>query len=199
MLASLEQQLLSQKAKKFALNPSYYDKGLSEPLNIGIDQSDNILTLSHCFQPGTVECLMIESLASLCLHKNLKYLWKIQYKELENFLRDENHIPALSIETIFFEAFSKMRQLFIMESLKQALAHHSELNYPQNDSNLVELNRWGQHFSRFLNGELILVEGAQFNIKLNPMSMSQTDINMVFENLHGARSNWPMFKVVAVS
>ncbi len=199
MLASLEQQLLSQKAKKFALNPSYYDKGLSEPLNIGIDQSDNILTLSHCFQPETVECLMIESLASLCLHKNLKYLCKLQYKELENFLRDENHIPALSIETIFFEAFSKMRQLFIMESLKQALAHHSELNYPQNDSNLVELNRWGQHFSRFLNGELILVEGAQFNIKLNPMSMSQTDINMVFENLHGARSNWPMFKVVAVS
>ncbi len=92
-----------------------------------------------------------------------------------------------------------MRQLFIMESLKQALAHHSELNYPQHDLNLVELNRWGQHFCRFLNGELILVEGAQFNIKLNPMSMSQTDINMVFENLHGARSNWPMFKVVAVS
>ena len=200
MSTSLYQQLLSQKSRGYFDSSSYFDKNVTGKLQLSLDQSDKIMTLSHGYLAATVECLMIEGMASLLLGKHLKILWNLEFKEFENFLRDENHLPALfPPNSIFIETFEKITAEIISESLKQAIINRPELQYPLNKSGLVSQNRWGKSFCRYIGHELILIEGDELILKKNPHGMREADIRFALSSINETRTNWPLLKVVAVS
>jgi transposase InsO family protein len=142
---------------------------------------------------------MIEGLIALCLNKPLKILWNIEYKEFENYLRDENHLPALPQDNAYIESFFGVREEILVESLKQVITRRPELNFPHDLPNFVSLNRWGQSICRFLGHELILFDESVLTYKVNPLGMRERDIDLLLKPSSQIRTNWPMLKVVAVS
>jgi uncharacterized protein YpmS len=69
----------------------------------------------------------------------------------------------------------------------------------QVNSHLVLQNRWGKGFCQYLGQELILIEGEELTIKMNPQGMKEGDIRFLLQSLSVSRTDWPLFKVVAVS
>ena len=136
-------KILSKRAWLFLDKPIHLisnEDTLKECWKFGIE-GDKILTLRFYINSNKtqVEKIFLESLACLCEGRSVSYLIGLTFREMENFLRDENHLPVFEGDidlatSLFFESkldliaavlLEKMPALFI-ESAPFSL---EKLNY----------------------------------------------------------------------
>jgi hypothetical protein len=142
-------------------------------------QNDKILTLQYSSPvKNNLENIFLESICRLAKGKTMQFLFAVSYREIESFLRDENHIPAFS-ESIVPEAqtiLGRVKKSLLVEILlgdleKSGLSEKKK--WPV--LTIVEKNRavaslffeLGKVFSQGKKLELILAEDNTVTVKKN--------------------------------
>lgn len=103
----------SARAQALIESPHYFKKGLSSDFSVTTDKNDRILTVVHGSLHSDLEKIFAEVLSKFSTNKKIPEIWNIHFREIESFLRDENHLPA------FLDEQNKLE--IILEKLKISL------------------------------------------------------------------------------
>lgn len=175
-------------------------------------QNDKILTLFYVnHSSSTLESLFLEALSLMVQGQNIFFLQQLSFRELENFLRDENHLPvfhafdALSSEESFKAVkISLLSTLIIKEIEKkgEAFGHVKRWDH----LTLVEKNQKAQAFIECVNNvffeakplQLALAEKEKIAIVMNDFPIEALVIEQLFHQSFGNTEEISSLKVVAV-
>lgn len=179
--------LISKRAQYYLTHPAAYNKELDDKFSVTLNEWDKVHTVFHSEQLGTIEFIMAEVLAKFAATKNLSELWKINFREIENFLRDENHLPAISEDqTEVTEIFLKTKILLMAGMIKALLKTDFDNLYSTvlhwEKLTLVEKNKWSQSFFKPLGWELVLSEDDLVYVKIS-QEVSEVERPLVIDLL----------------
>lgn len=175
-------------------------------------QSDKILTLFYSYPTATeLEFLFMETISRLATGRNILFLEKLTFRELENFLRDENHLPVFEISiTPEVEALYKVVKFSLLASILIKEIENNIDYRPLEKSwsalSFVEKNREAKILISLLNSlfpavkplELALVENQEISVVMNEFPISQEVIEEVLGRLFVNPLEKSSLKVVAV-
>lgn len=174
---------MSKRAQAIMVNPTYYLFDKTARFCISLSHDDKVLTIHQSEELGSIEFIFAEVLAKFAQNKKLSELWKINFREVENFLRDENHLPAFDHDlALVSEIFTKTKISMIsgvvksllknnFENLKNEVFHWEKLK-------LVEKNKWSKELLRPLGWQLILSEDNLIYVK-NPPELTADEVDIV--------------------
>nr|BDT28701.1 hypothetical protein BHI3_21670 [Bacteriovorax sp. HI3] len=195
---------LSQRAQALISAPRFYLEGESRELDFAIENvGDKILTARHRGPRDEMSFLFAEVLSQFSEGKTLREIWRISFREIESFLRDENHLPfspedALKLENLFVKVkLSLMGALFRVvhaldfSEVSKASSRWSELS-------LVEKNKSSQVLFSALSWDFIYCDGEVSYVRGVFEGLSTEAMEAFLgEIFRGAGKVLPM-KVVAV-
>lgn len=202
-----DKQKISKRAQRLLDQPEFLLKSLDSIDNLDrsflliLDENDKVLTAHHCFAKESSESsyLFAEAFCILARGKVLIELWKLTFREFENFLRDENHQPAFFEHTEELEReFSKVKLSFLASGHSQKL-RDLQLHFKDWSSlSLVLKNKMAQELCQKLGWHLIYAEESVLTIE-SPFSWASNDelTDFVDEAL-GGNLKKAAIKVVAV-
>lgn len=213
------EHLLSKRALEILGNPKHLesssanlDKKNQWNWNLTLDKTDKILTLSYSNQsPHPFESLFLETLSRLSIGKNLHQLIPISFREVENFLRDENHLPAFvdSDEKELEICYKKVKNSLLGELLFRKLKDNKDI-FPQNnfwnELSFVEKNRrilallfeLQKAFPKGKKLDLALVEGESISLIKNDFPLDLEVVENVLQAFFHGSHGKTCLKVVAV-
>ncbi len=191
----------SKRALSIIENLSFQNPNQTRTFDFSIGKNDKILTVHHNFDLNQDElsALLADVLCRLALDKTLKELWGLTFRELENFLRDENHRPAFNLHTDIAESeFKKLKLIFLgfgysflLEGFKGQFLAWQELS-------LVEKNQLAVILCQKLNWEFIFADNSSIHF-ISPYAWAQSaDCHMFLEAALDGELTRSLIKVVAV-
>jgi len=203
-------ELLSQKkfAQQTATQPEYHwaieYSGRSAQI-----QTDRILTLQYSNSTGqSLVDLFLESVCSMLVNRPLQALFSLSFREVENFLRDENHLPAFSndSETAAREVFLQVKMTLVQKVLLENVDTKRLIGTDQswNDLSLAGKNRTVINFFSWLNDrfgktnslELILVEDPVVTVKNNDFPLDLPLVEGLLNQLFTSKETLSPLKVI---
>lgn len=194
---------LSLRAQSFINAPKFFIEGLPSDFMVTVDAHDRILTLSHGKNPDSIEFILAEVVAKFSENMKISDVWKINFREIENFLRDENHLPAFGGDTQEMESLlTQMKAELIGLAFKAKLEKQYKWIISQrkdwNQLTLTAQNEWAQILIKALGWELVLCEGSILTVTNTPSGVDAESLSLLLNTiLSGEEMNLPM-KVVAV-
>lgn len=213
-------QILSKRAHNLLQSPQHFKVNSSaRKWDVSTDcssggglLSDNILTLFYNFEsPSELEMLFLESISRLVIGRNVHFLEKLSFREVENYLRDENHLSVFD-QTINTKAEDAFR--VVKNSLLGAIILNRISNIrPQTDEpkawdelSFLEKNQTVKTLvleinSLFLIGkmlDLVLVEDDNIFLAPNDFPLHFGVIEEVLKGLYIITNQKSSLKVVAV-
>ncbi|MDD4973158.1 MAG: hypothetical protein PHY93_02350 [Bacteriovorax sp.] len=175
-------------------------------------QSDKILTLYYFNKSGSVlDSLFLEALSRMAIGRDIGFLRQLSFRELENFLRDENHLPVFNISGVISpeQSFkvvknSLLADLLIKEIEKKAGTSTQLKGWIQ--LTLVEKNQRVRAFIKILNNlfsqakplELALAEAGEIAIVMNDFPVGGEVLEVLIHESIGITEEISSLKVVAV-
>lgn len=194
---------ISHRARSFFAQPQFYQSGLPADFEVVLDGHDSILTVRHGRNSQNIDFLIAEIVAKFSINKKIQDVWKINFREIESFLRDENHLPA------FTENISDLGPIvdstkisLIAFALKAQLKHSDESVFSQrknwNQLTLAAKNRWAQQLLAALGWELILCEDNVLTVTGTPVGVDQHALSDLINTILSIEENLLPMKVVAV-
>lgn len=201
---------LSIRANDLLERKEFFKASQKKDFEVVLDSSDKILTVSYCSSSTKIELLFKEIISRFSRGCSLKQALEINFRELESFLRDENHLPAFPEES-----FQELSELLI--ELKISLV--TSALYSKNPSfielseslltswqkfSLVEKNLWAQrligeiHKELQQNIELLWCDDTCLTIKNKVEQASGVALGPFLLKLLGGSKNLLPIKVVAV-
>lgn len=178
----------------------------------GTFQSDKILTLCYFYPSASeLEMLFMEALARLVVKKNFSFLEKLTFRELENYLRDENHLPVfdksnlLQVEHVYKVVKTSLLAEIILKKIKNISDYHvPQKSWP--DLQFVEKNRELKVIISLLNSlfvrgkelELALASDCEILVAMNEFPIAIEVIEEVLKALLVIPDGKSSLKVVAV-
>lgn len=217
-----EIKILSKRALLFLEAPEHVAKCTSEQggfWNFSKEKagghrflSDKILTLSYQISyASNPEILIIEAFSRMCLGRNIEFVNKLSFRELENFLRDENHLPVFEnqdlndMENIYQFLKISLLSSFLLDGLKSPNGENystkvwSELTYIEKNREISCLVALLNSLIPEKNGlQLALAEADEIFIVMNDFPLK---IEIVGDLIHrlflNSEAKYPL-KVVAV-
>lgn len=83
------------------INNTNYGTNLSDQESLGlfIVEDDNNLTVKHALSTSELNLILLESFCILLNNRKSNRIFTLSFKELENFLRDDNLTPAFDSDT----------------------------------------------------------------------------------------------------
>ena len=213
-------QNISQRAQNILKNPqSVISQEIDENWNWVISfenknpnfQNDKILTLRYSGVSSLEDIsLFLESISRLSVGKSLDILTRLSFREVENFLRDENHLPAFpASEEILLEKSFKMVKNTLLSALIFEKINKNEDIFPKkvfwNDLTFVEKNRrilsilevFKRLFPLVKSTQLALAEADGVSIVKNDLPLDIEVIKHVIQELNPVDSAKTLLKVVA--
>lgn len=221
-----ELKILSKRAQEFLSHPvhrtlkSFIDCGSKkwqwsfsfEKLDSNELHSDKILTLSYFSEEASIcDLLILETLSLMVKGRDVLALNHLSFRELENFLRDENHLPVFENLPGNFpeESFKSVKNSLIVAILKNKL--EAKLNPTKKlikweELSLVEQNKTCLAYVTLLNNlfnkanplELVLASTDEISLILNGFPLSIEVIEGLLKEFIGDEQQISSFKVVAV-
>jgi hypothetical protein len=221
-----EIQILSKRAKEFVHSPQHLKEKLDSPSQsthphweIGLELgshdgllNDKIVTIFYDHPKALVsEKLFLETFSRFLVGRSIKFLENITFRELENYLRDENHLPvfenshSVELETQYKAVKNSLLSYLILKKFKENNLGAGALK-PWQELTLVEKNSavkmcfsfLNLHFPRVKPLELVLATNEEISVLINDFPLS---LELILEVLHGHFEIPPensSFKVVAV-
>lgn len=193
----------SKRAQEILANPRFKNADLSSEFGVTLDRSDKILTVFHNGKSGEIELIFNDVLAIFAKNRSILDLWKINFREVENFLRDENHLPAFGDMTTEMEEILNLQKIgLVAETLKTGASEEiktlTEMLFDWEKLSLVAKNEWARDFLKILGSELIFCDGTTMTFTKFPKDVGNMDLEiMVGKIFEGGELILPM-KVVAV-
>ena len=175
-------------------------------------QNDKILTLLYFNQHGTRQDLLIlETLSQMCIKREIQFLQKLTFRELENFLRDENHLAVFKNSEVDSpeESFKRVKNSLLVAILSSEikkieknglhLKHWSQLTLVE--KNLISRNlvlSLNSLFSEAKPLELALATATEIALVMNEFPIGHEVIEWLARELFGIQEGETSLKVVAV-
>lgn len=212
---------LTKRSQSLIEEAKFLKKDQAEDFNVVFDSHDKILTVHYCPQENIIRLLFCEILARFTAKKPLEYIISLSFREIESFLRDENHLPSfLSLKE---DELSGSKEGYeaperVLEDLKISLLAHalkaknaSFLSFSAlllkewHQHSLVLKNQWAQdllkEIGKELKGwgswELVLCEDSALTLTGAPVFLQGASLDLFFRKLLASKKVLPM-KVVAV-
>ncbi|MBC7713137.1 MAG: hypothetical protein H7177_07345 [Rhizobacter sp.] len=194
---------ISIRAKGFLESPQYLKADLLEDFEVELDSSDKILTVFHKLNSDTIELIFSEALAIFSRNRTENELWKINFREFENFLRDENHLPAfeesselleeklIKIKISLIACLIKKRMKADFAKLEEGISHWGNLN-------LTSRNIWAKDFLSVLGWELIFCNEDSLTVTKAPPGLANESLEFLFQKIFRQGVQGIPMKVVAV-
>ena len=161
------------------------------------------MTVSHGKKADEIEFILAEIVAKFSENKKFSDIWKINFREIESFLRDENHLPAFTGDTHEIEsALIHIKAGMIGSALKAKLKNKLEWIISQrknwNQITLTAKNEWAQSLIRPLGWELIFCEGEVLTVSNTPPGVDGETLSLLINVILSGEENFLPMKVVAV-
>jgi hypothetical protein len=117
---------ISKRAMSILEIPKYLNSELSDDFQFRLGESDKVLTVFHSGLNGQKFFLFSEILIGFTkgfdLNQYKNDLWKINFREIDSFLRDENHLSSFLNEIdLWEESFKKVRVSLIANLIRQQI------------------------------------------------------------------------------
>lgn len=194
---------ISGRAQSFLKNPSFYKAGLLSDFIVTVDGNDKILTAFHGKNAGDVDFIIASVLAKFSENKKILDIWKINFREIESFLRDENHLPAFTENIPELEQILNSNKISLVGSaIKAKLGSEAEnlfsLRKNWNQLSLAAKNQWAQKLSAALGWELILCEEEVLTVTSTPSGVDEAGLSVLIGTVLSGAETLPPMKVVAV-
>lgn len=201
---------LSKRAEDIIKSPRFLLESIPEGKKKGetgsiflVTGSDKILTVKHYTPSSQIEFLFAEVLCLFSSGKTLEETWKISYREVDSFLRDENHLPfaadlAEKGEEIFVQTKLSLMAAFFKEAHKEQFSLWQKGVLGWQELSLVEKNRWALEVTSALSWDLVLCERESLVVDKVFPGLSPEALSFFMDELFAFRSNIPPMKVVAV-
>lgn len=216
-------QILSNRARDFLNSPRHqkafsdlykdcsWDFLLDNGGNSDQDfQNDKILTLTYFISPteNDLEKLLYESLSRMSSERTVSFLIKLSFRELENFLRDENHLPVFleTEQVLALERFKVVKNSLLAGVFYKKIEKFIGPLKGWSEYSLVEKNLQAKRLLSLLNNlisrvkmpELTLAESEDIFIVMNDCPLDCEVIEKLFQRCFRVSSEKTSFKVVAV-
>jgi hypothetical protein len=194
---------MSQRAQSFIKTPKFFKGGISSDFQVTVDDHDRILTVSHGKNPDNMEFILAEVVAKFSENKTISEIWKINFREIESFLRDENHLPAFAestqeIESVLIHVKASLIGFAVKAKFNKQHQWIISQRKNWNQLSLTAKNEWAQTLIRPLGWELIFCEGDVLTVTNTPTGMDAEALSLLINAvLSGEEIILPM-KVVAV-
>lgn len=172
-------------------------------------QSDKILTLKYSSPvQNDIDNIFLESICRLSKDKTLQFLFALTFREIESFLRDENHIPAFdsTIENEAMSALTRVKKSLIVEILLQKLSLSGPLSGSTDwrKLTLVEKNRavssllkeLGQVFPEGKKAELVLAEEDMVTVRKNDFPLDLEILEAILGHIFYSHESISPLKVI---
>jgi hypothetical protein len=130
------------------------------------------LHLEYSTNLSGVDLGLVDVVCKLMHARNLNNLLEVNFREVDSFLRDENHIPCFdsppnsfsSIKSLFIELYWLMLMPPVQRSVEQLVSYVEKLNAISeyvnkqwNENSLVKMHKYDAKFIA-LEGNLIILE-----------------------------------------
>lgn len=203
-----DKQKLSKRVQRFLDRPEFFvnskntlNKSLDKIFILTLDENDKVLTAHHCFAKETSEShlLLAEVFCMLAQGKVLLKIGALTFREFENFLRDENHLPAFLEHTEELEReFTELKLTFLASGYSQKLGDLQIQFNNWHGLTLVGKNKIALVLCQKLGWHLIYAEESVLNIE-SPFSWATSDELTIFvDEALGGSLKKAAIKVVAV-
>lgn len=194
---------ISVRAQSFLEQPKFLDTTLESEFLVTLDGSDRILTVFHNSKKGEIELIFNESLAVFATNRTLNDLWKINFREIENFLRDENHLPALDDQSGNPEEILRTQKIsLIAEALKTKFGSEintlAEMLFDWRNLSLVAKNEWAGELLKLLSLELIYCDESTLTFTGLKKEVAGSDLELLIRRIFERGEILLPMKVVAV-
>ena len=194
---------ISNRAQGFLKNPGHFKAGSAAAFEVTVDENDKILTVFHGENSDEVAFVIAEVLAKFSENKKIFEVWKINFREIESFLRDENHLPAFAENIPEIELILNNNKMTLIGSaIKAKLGSKLENLFSQrknwNQLTLAAKNEWAQTLTLALGWELILCEEDVLTVSSTPHGVDEAGLSLLISSIFSERESLPPMKVVAV-
>lgn len=194
---------ISKRAQGILTNSQFQKSDLTSDFEVTLDSSDRILTVFHSGKAGEIELILSEALAVFAKNRTIADLWKINFREVENFLRDENHLPAFTESIPEMEKILNIRKIsLIAEALKTKAGEEVytliEMIFDWRNLSLVAKNQWAMEFLNIIGSELIFCDGETLTFTKVPKDVPGSDLELLVQRILGGGEIVLPMKVVAV-
>ena len=194
---------ISQRAQGFIKTPKFFKKGVSSEFLVTINDQDRILTVSHGKNPEDMEFLIAEVVAKFSENKKISEIWKINFREIESFLRDENHLPTFTGDTLEIESIlNHIKTTLIGFAFKSKINKENKMIISQwkniNHLSLTVQNQWAQSLVKVLDWELIFYESSILTVTNTPVGVDAETLSLLINSILSGEDIIPPVKVVAV-
>jgi hypothetical protein len=194
---------ISHRAQEVLSNPSFHKAGLLSDFLVTVDGDDKILTVFHGKKAEDVHFIIAEVLAKFSENKKILDIWKINFREIESFLRDENHLPAFTENIPELEQGLNFNKISLVGSaIKAKLGPEADVLFSQrknwNQLSLAAKNQWAQKLLAPLGWELILCEEEVLTVTSMPESLDEAGSSQLINTILSGEESLPPMKVVAV-
>lgn len=193
----------SKRALSILANPNFKKQGLDAEFVVSLDKSDKILTVFHDGKSGEVELIFNDVLAIFAKNRSVSELWKINFREVENFLRDENHLPAFGETTSELEDILNFQKISLISGAIKARSGEElnilfEVLFDWEKLSLVAKNEWAKRFVTLLGSELIFCDETAMTFTKAPKDVDDLDFELLVKEIFNRGEFVLPMKVVAV-
>lgn len=202
-MINLKVNLISKRAQEYLSSNEHFLINTKAEFTVSLDAGDKILTVSHSNSDPVLETLFAEVLAKFAKNKKISELWKINFREIESFLRDENHLPVFPEDQNLAEkTLLKSRNSLIAATVQTKLEKELPLLKSQvsqwRELNLVQKNVWAEMLLAPLGWQLILCEVDVLNVTKTPEGVEAEVLSQVLQMILNNDSKLLPVKLVAV-
>lgn len=194
---------ISKRAQHFLKNPVFYKAELNSDFEVSVDDNDKILTVFHGKNPEDVDFIIAEVLAKFSENKKIQDIWKINFREIESFLRDENHLPAFSENIPEVDNILTSTKISLIGfAVKAKLGSKAKDLFSQrknwNQLTLAAKNVWAKELLAPLGWQLILCEEEVLTVTSVPPGVDEAGLSHLIHTVLSGAESLPPMKVVAV-
>lgn len=193
----------SKRAQGILINPQFKKDELDTDFQVTMDSGDRILTVFHSGKSGEYELIFSEALAVFAKNRTIGELWRINFREVENFLRDENHLPAFAEKAPVLEEILRIRKIsMIAEALRTKAGEEIytlvEVMFDWRNLSLVAKNQWALEFLKTIDSELIFCDEETLTFTKTSKEVEGSDLELLVQKILGGGEIVLPMKVVAV-
>ena len=206
----VETYKLSSRAIEILDNKEFFKPFQENDFEVVLDSGDKILTVTYAISSVEIELLFKEIISKFSKGRSLKQVSEINFREVESFLRDENHLPAFTEQSFqeLTELLKELKLSLITSSLYSKNPLFKELSEALFMSwqhyTLVEKNQWAQKLlgeiqkDLRLNWEFLWCDESSLTIKSRAEQASELAPETFLIKLLGGSKKLLPIKVVAV-
>jgi hypothetical protein len=198
---------ISKRAMSILEIPKYLNSELSDDFQFRLGESDKVLTVFHSGLNGQKFFLFSEILIGFTkgfdLNQYKNDLWKINFREIDSFLRDENHLSSFLNEIdLWEESFKKVRVSLIANLIRQQIIDDQKIvkltvSHWENLS-LEAKNRWAKEVLGYAGWELIFCEEKALTLTKSPAGITNGELELLIRQIFKLSEIELPLKVVAV-